>query len=339
MTPDDPRHQHPDDPASGAAPSSTDDLASALLDGLLSADDAAAARRRPDVMARAAAMDAARSAMRAVPSPSPAADPGARERAVAAALAAFDDPVAGSGPPATADADAARRDLPGDHGAVPDLATHRRQRSPVPASAARRGSPRWLGAAAAVAAAVVGVAGLIAVSSDDGSQDSASDAPNALDEDASTGSGNAEAAPESGDSGDSGDDSASDGAEAPSAEAEAGSGLDATPEVGDLGTFPSDDALADRVASMLADRDDGVGVAPNASLPPGADAQRPNPLCSADLAGLPAPLSDPATALRLHGRAVVDGQEVEVWAVDTPGGPRIVALDSACTVVVDRPLR
>ncbi len=318
MTPDDPRHQHPDDPGQGT-PASRDDLASALLDGLLTGDEAAAARRRPDVVARAAEMDAARSAVRAVPSP----DPAARDRAVAAALAAFDDeaiPAGAGGPPA------ATASPSGEQGVAADLDARRRAH----ARARGRGAPRWLGAAAAVAAALVGVAGLVAVSSDGGSDDEASQSSASSDERTSSGG-----------AGDDAGQSAGDSAEAPLADAEAGSGADtdagrsASYEAGDLGAFPSEQALLDRVDSLLAADGDGAQVAPNATSPPPADVEALAALCPD---GTPPPLDDPASAVRLHGRALVDGRDVEVWVVDTVDGRRVLALDTACAVVVDRPL-
>ena len=111
-----------------------DDLASALLDGTLPEAAAAAARRDPAVLARMAAMAEARDRLRDVPPP----DPRARDRAVAAALAAF-EPAAG-GP-----------------GRVADLGESRRR---------RRGPPRWLGAAAAVVLVVAGLAGLAVLAGD-----------------------------------------------------------------------------------------------------------------------------------------------------------------------------
>ncbi len=320
MTPDDPRHQHPDDPGQGT-PASRDDLASALLDGLLTGDEAAAARRRPDVVARAAEMDAARSAVRAVPSP----DPAARDRAVAAALAAFDDeatPAGAGAPPASTGSPSGAQD------AAADLDARRRAHR-----ARGRGAPRWLGAAAAVAAVLVGVAGLVAVSSDGGSDDEASQSSASSDEGTSSGDAGAES-----------EESPGESTEAPLADAEAGSGAgtdagrSASYEAGDLGAFPSEQALLDRIDSMLAPAaDDGAPVAPNTtSLPPTEDLERQlGALCPE---GTPPPLDDPASAVRLHGRALVDGRDVEVWVVDTVDGRRVLALDTACAVVVDRPL-
>jgi hypothetical protein len=107
-----------------------DDLASGLLDGTLPDEAAAAARRDPAVVARVAELAAARDQLRQMPPP----DPVARDRAVAAALAAF------------------------------DLAAARDRR------AAR--ASRWLGAAAAVAV-VAAVAGLAVMAGDGTDEDQA----------------------------------------------------------------------------------------------------------------------------------------------------------------------
>lgn len=117
-----------------------DDLASALLDGALPESVAAAARRDPAVLARVAAMAEARDRLRDVPP----ADPGARDRAVAAALAAFEPGAGGSG-------------------RVADLGESRRRR--------RSGPPRWLAAAAAVVVVVAGLAGLAVLAGDGQSAD------------------------------------------------------------------------------------------------------------------------------------------------------------------------
>jgi hypothetical protein len=79
-----------------------DEIASALIDGALGPDEAAAARRDPAVMARAAEMQAAREAVRRVPAP----DRTRGDDAIAAALAAAELP------PLTA---------PGPYAAPPDV--------------------------------------------------------------------------------------------------------------------------------------------------------------------------------------------------------------------------
>ena len=205
MTPDDPR-----DPRPGAddVPPSLDELASALLDGELSDADAAAARARPDVVARAAAMDDARRALRDLPVP-PHAD---RDRAVAAALAAFDDEVPNSG-----------------------------WSRPAPLGPSPRRAQRWL-AAAAAAAALAGLAGLAVATAGDGDDhDMAGSA-----EEATAGDDSADA---SGEGGGGQDETAAE--EAPRAGAEADDQL-AAAEAGDLGTFASADALVNHVTALLA---------------------------------------------------------------------------------------
>ena len=78
------------------APRDPDDLASALLDGLLTDDEATVAQGDPAVVARLAELTAVREAVRRPPA---GPDPVARERGVAAALAAFE---AGETPPSNA---------------------------------------------------------------------------------------------------------------------------------------------------------------------------------------------------------------------------------------------
>ena len=98
-----------------------DELASALLDGLLDPEAAEAARRDPAVAARAAEMQAAREAFRRVPPP----DPDRRERAIAAALGALDaldvPPASAADPTAPAEAGTGAAD-PAATGAGGDLA-------------------------------------------------------------------------------------------------------------------------------------------------------------------------------------------------------------------------
>jgi hypothetical protein len=139
-----------------------DELASALLDGALPADEADAARRDPAVAARAAEMAAARDRVRDVP-PLPA---GAGDDALAAALGAYDD------------------------AAVTSLAGRRSS-----SSGRRRGAPRWLGAAAALILVAGVVAGLAALGRSDRQGDSSSDVASA------GGGGSAEKAQGSGSSG------------------------------------------------------------------------------------------------------------------------------------------
>jgi hypothetical protein len=225
MTPDDPRDPRPD--AAGPPPS-LDELASALLDGELGDADAAV-RARPDVVARAAAMEDARRALRDLPVPPHA----GRDRAVAAALAAFDDEV------------------PGDVAGSP----------PAPLGAPARRAQRWL-AAAAAAAALAGLAGLAVATAGDG--DDHDTAGSAADE-ATAGDDGADA---SGEGGAAPDQTAAE--EAPGAGAESHEQLAAV-DAGDLGSFASADALVVRVTALLA-QDDGAGSVPPVDPDGGADA-------------------------------------------------------------------
>jgi hypothetical protein len=150
-----------DDPAA-AERERRDELASALLDGALPADEADAARRDPAVAARAAEMAAARDRVRDVP-PLPA---GAGDDALAAALGAYGD------------------------AAVTSLAGRRSSSS----SGRRRGAPRWLGAAAALILVAGVVAGLAALGRSDRQGDSSNDVASA------SGGGSAEKAQGSGSS-------------------------------------------------------------------------------------------------------------------------------------------
>jgi hypothetical protein len=331
MTPDDPRRPRPDEPGSGAP--TVDELASALLDGALTGAEEEAVRARPDVVSRAAEMEAARAALRAaVPSPAPSAE--VRDRAIAAALAAFDEAgtPAGTPPGRSGSQDAGR-------GEVPDLASRRSGRSggvdPHLGDGRRRGAPRWLGAAAAAVALVAGVAGLAIISSggsDDDESAEGGDAAATVQEDAemdtsdddSAGDATA-AAPEAGGESDESGGSGGSGGSSPSA---------AIPvEAGDLGAFRSVDHLVDQVDGM-ADGAYGV-VTPDVAARSSADAlDQFGPGCDG---GLPETLADPEVTLRLHATAMVAGQPVDAWSTEGPGGRRVVVLAADCTVVADRP--
>jgi hypothetical protein len=122
-----------------------DDLASAHLDGATTPEEGAAVTRDPAVLARLEALRSARDRVRATAAQDPV-DPGRREAAIAAALAAFDD--------------AGAAEAAGD-GAVVALAPRR---------GVRALGPRWraLGIAAAVALVAVAVPLLTRLGSDDG---------------------------------------------------------------------------------------------------------------------------------------------------------------------------
>jgi len=234
-----------------------DDLASGLLDGTLPDEAAGAARRDPAVTARVAELAAARDRLRQVPPP----DPAARDRAVAAALAAF-DPAA-------------------DRDRVADLASARQRRA--------AGAPRWLGAAAAAVAVVAAVAGLAVMAGDSQDEDQATSSESLSDE-----AGDQEASSEAAD--DSAADAAGEdggaGSAAPDATLAAG---------GDLGSFTDAAALVDRVAAELGgggfsvDQDaprtqespapaPGTGCA-QASLPPAARRDGASFVGTAEVAG------------------------------------------------------
>jgi hypothetical protein len=287
-------------------PRDPDDLASALLDGLLPDDEAAVARRDPAVAARLAELAAVRDAVRRPPH---APDPAVRERALAAALAAYDSPDEADQPGGTAVGP-----LRGERAARPT--------APHPDTAWRpHGSAhrRWL-AAAAVVLVVVG-AGIVARNWDTGGGDDAATAAR---------------------------ESTSEGDESSSA-ADAGGGTDLSAPPGDgvqlaivdLGDVDSPAALAERARVVLAGRSSD---APTTA--PGGEAESEEGQSAAD--ARPAACADDAQAERLaaggesvvlRGRATLDGQPVDVWVVGAGGDQRVVAVDASCAVVVDQSLR
>jgi hypothetical protein len=313
MTSDDPRHQQPGPPGDGPpeAPSATasaDELASAVLDGELRGEAAAAAQRRPDVAARLAALRAVRSSLRDAPAPPP--DPEARERAVAAALASFDE-AGTSAPPAGR---TARRS-----GQVAELGTRRGRRQRV---------PRWLGAAAAAAVIGAGVASLAVFGSSSDSDDAGDTATAALDE---SDEGAAE-------------ESSGAGGEAPEATTDPGADRSVAGDMDeatvDLGAFDSADALADEVGSVLA-RTESDGASPEAPAAGETASTLEGPdgaLTAACPSVLAAASAGPDATTVLRGRALVTGVAVDVWVVETPGSRRLVAVDGACGIVTDREL-
>jgi hypothetical protein len=274
-------------------------------------------------------MEAARSAVGGpVPPPATA----ARDRAVAAALAAFDavDPDDLAGPADPADP----ADLDEEAGAghpherVADLAAHRHAGPGSRPVRPGRPLPRWLGAAAAVAIVVAGAAG-VALLGDSG--DEASDTAASMSDADSPTDG-------SGDGAAGGDAESADDAQL-DAQAEEGAAAPAPARdaVTDLGDFATDDDLVDRVAATLADAERTSPSSTGDQVDPSAGTVEADqlPTCPG---GVPAPLDDPATEVRLRGRAVLDGDVVDVWVVRTTGGDRVIALDPACDVVVDQPL-
>jgi hypothetical protein len=298
-------------------PRDPDDLASALLDGLLTADEAAAARRDPAVAARLAELAAVREAM-GTPPASP--DPGARERALAAALAAYD-----AGDELT--------DAVASVGAVGPMSSRRRAAArPAPSRAGTRASAhgsarhRWL-AAAAIVLVVVGLVGVLARNRGTGGDGSDSAAREVTTDESSTGSGGTGGAADDAESGGGSEGTATAG--------------DAD-EIVDLGAVDSSEALADRARSVLAE----AFASPLAGASAGEATQEQG--ADGDRGVLPATCSDDAEAERLaaapetvvlRARATLDGKPVDVWVLGAQDEERVVAVDASCAVVVDRPLQ
>ena len=308
-----------------------DDLASALLDGLLDADEAEAARRDPAVVARVAALAAARDAL-ATPPPPP--DAAGRERAISAAMSAFDAETSAADDDATA-TDASPSAPPRTF----EPATPLPRRASARAGGrghGRRAAPsehwaRWLGVAAAVVLVVAGVS-LLARGDGSGDEDTAA-------EDTSSGDGGAgseaEAPAEAGESAD-----------------ESTAGRLASGDVLDLGAAESPDALADRALSTLA-AERGLADVP-ATEPEAADAPGTTDAvpgnegqdgAAAERASEPlaCPTGEATAAARggsvdLRARARLDGQPVEVWVIDVGGSLTVLAVDANCAVILDRPL-
>ena len=318
-----------------------DDLASALLDGLLDADEAEEARRDPAVVARVAALAAARDAL-ATPPPPP--DAAGRERAISAAMSAFDAETSAADDDATAtDASPSAPPRPFEHA------------TPLPRGASARAGgrghgrraalsehwARWLGVAAAV---VLVVAGVSLLARGDGSDDGDTAATS---EEVSSGEGGAGSEAE-------GSGEADDAAREEAAES-ADQGTDgqlAPGEVLDLGAAESPDALADRARSTLA-AERGIADVPVTEPEVGASPDTTDPVPGDEGQGGAAPeqMSEPlacptgeATAnarggsVGLRARARLDGQPVEVWVIDVGGSRTVLAVDADCAVILDRPL-
>jgi hypothetical protein len=301
----------PDGPATGPGGSGisggdADELASAMVDGVLDEAEAAAARQRPDVMARLAEIEATRAALRDAPAPPP--DPAGRERAIAAALAAFDDGAAA--PPAA--------------GAPVRGVAARQHRRPAP----RRGAARWLGAAAAVAVLAAAAAGLATL-------DTTSDNGNAATGDAEVATGD--------DADEAGQDASGGATEAPGP---SGGGEEGTAEretavplaAGDLGTYESADDLVANLRLRAAQYADST-----AATDGGGEAVAPDGDVLADLrldcgSDLPRALQDGETVVRLRGTATLGGEPVDVLVINTPDGDRVVAVDAGCSIMLDVPL-
>jgi hypothetical protein len=300
------------------APRDLDDLASALLDGLLSDDEAASARRDPAVLARLAELAAVRDA---VGRPPAGPDPAARERCVAAALAAYDagDAAGAAGEHKEADEPAAAAVSARGRGRTAARAPT--PRTDAPWLAHGRARQRWL-TAAAVILVVVGL-GVLARNWGTGSDDT-----------------NTAAEEVSGDSSDEGGAGDGAGEDAGTAESTAGGDLGV---IVDLGDVDSAEALADRARSSLAGR---LAGAP-AEAPGGEDAEGE---AAGDQAGLLTEgcgdgtdaddlLSAGSARVVLQARATLDGEPVDVLVLDAGGEQRVVAVNASCAVVVDQPLQ
>jgi hypothetical protein len=300
------------------APHDPDDLASALLDGLLTADQAAAARRDPAVVARLAELAAVRESVRRSPARP---DPVARERGLAAALAAFD----------VGDDDAEQRGAGASVvGPVGDRGRRGRAERPageptgIPWRPPGRAGRRWL-AAAAVVLAVVGLG--VVVSNWDAGSDSADTAGR-------------ETSTRAGDDAGGGSDEAT-AEEAEDGAAEQGAAPTVAPGgIVDLGELDSPEALVESAQSVLA-AESARPLGPASSgqdaahdLGAGGGALRSR--CP-DFAGAPR-LPATGETIVLEARATLHGDSVDVWVLAADGKQRVVAVDATCEVVVDRPL-
>jgi negative regulator of sigma E activity len=275
-----------------------DELASALLDGALPGEEAAAANRDPAVVARAAELSAVRDRLRDVPPPAPA----AREAAIAAALAAFE----------------------GEPARPARLADHRARRG--------RSFPAWLGAAATVAV-VAGVVGALALagglgrgSNESGDTSTAAVAPEASTEaqsNESSAAGGA-GAPVVVDLGDLGDFATAD------ALAARVSGTDVLASAPQRATDESGGFAADAAPTTTAPATGAAPAPPAAVELPGGEAT-----CRGT--DLPEPPAGGQSGILAHAAARLAGTHVDVWLVQTATGTHMVALDTTCHVVADLP--
>jgi len=297
------------------APLDPDDLASALLDGILTDHEAAVARRDPVVAARLAELAAVREAVGRPPAEP---DPALRERGLAAALAAYDagDDAerGGTDEPVTATVSPLGRSR-----AAARPATSRADTPWRPQGSARH---RWL-TAAAVMLVFVGL-GVLARNWDTGNDDTDTAAREVANDESLNEAGGAGSAAE---------------------DAGGGTGQSAAPSNGagvivELGDVDSSQALADRARSILAERFAG----PLADASAGdADAEQggdglvgfPPAACRDEAEGLTAA----PESVVLQGHATFDGEPVDVWVLTAGGEQRVVAIDASCAVVVDQPLQ
>lgn len=279
-------------------------LASAHLDGLTSAEEAARVAADPDLQSRVAAMEAVRAALRA---PVPI-DETARDRAIAAALDAFPDARGGT---------------------VTDLA----------AVAARRGSAsrvrRLVGIAAALLLIALAVPVLGNLTDDGGDEDMAA---TALDESSDRSSEGAEAARDD-DAGDDATEEAAPGAgsqgpaSAGSSELGGADGLARRLAAVDLGDLGSREDLRDAVQAALRRFEEREAPAPVTSS---ADASAAELGCTERAQGA----GGAGSVLVLSGTAVLDGREVRVTVIERADGRRTLTVADAagCEVVLTEDL-
>jgi hypothetical protein len=274
------------------------ELASALLDGTLPDEAAAAARRDPAVMTRLAQLEQARDRVRDVPPPPIE----ARDAMLAAALDAYD--TAQAEPP------------------VSELEALRRARGER-----RQAPPRWLGAAAAVALVLAGV-GVVAVLAQQSADQDDQASVTAADEATQAGGSGEDS---------SASDDAETGAAAPEAQdaPTTAASRTAPAQLGELGSFANSTDLVARVRDdALLDQAQSEEGADTALSGPGAATT----LAGCASGTLPGVLQDQDNAVVALGSATVDGKAVSVWVADTPSGRRVVLVDSDFRTVANRSL-
>jgi hypothetical protein len=294
-------------------PPDPDELASAIVDGLLSADQAEAARRDPAVARRVDDLLRVRAAVQATPPPPPA----AADRAVAAALEAFEASPRPMPPPAPADP--TRPPLrvlahtPGAGVPAPRPATPGRWSRPAP----------WLAAAAALLVFGLAMTAVLRQNSQHSNPDSA----------ASESTGDESATEES-----SSEDASGGGdvaAEAPTVPSDAGLGV-ADVALPQLGSVADAAELQGRVSENLTA---GQDASQRAGTSAGSAQPRPDEsVDDQDCAGL-TPTGDPTRGTQTFvADATVDGEPVRVHIyLEQSGQQRLVATNISCEDVVDRP--
>ena len=277
-----------------------DQLASDLVDGVLPPAETARLRRDPEVAARVARIEELRGALRAVPPPST----GARDRIVATAVAA-----------AAASASTSASESP------PRLQAVRGPGHSRPRPERRRSAGPWLAAAAAIVVAGLAFAGLVSSRDSDSSGDqatagSSADTGGSADEPMAGTDDH-----QSDDAADSGNASGGDVESAPE-----GPTVETTEPLS-LGSFSTPGELADAVAADRALTPRSAGELPSSSLSAAADS------CPALRAE-----GDTSRGLSTYvADATYLGAAVRVHLYERDGRLRLVAIDLACTTVVDEP--